>query len=248
MGLLHGPGDHGELLDVVEPAAIAEPVTRPRETDDLARLVEARAVLGHGDAEAVKLRGDGAAAHPELEAPAREEIGGGDLLRAAQRVVQRQEGDGGADANALRALGDDGNDHEAIGEEGKGAPEVQLGQPRHVEAQRVGESNDVEHLRVALGVRLPGRFRRLEEETESHGPSAYNIGPRSGRQRPSSVSRLRQRIRSFSSAVRLGSPCTQVTAEGCQGTKGQSLPSTTRSAPTSSRRKRSAFSLPTTES
>ena len=42
MGLLHGAGHHGELLDVVEPAAIAEPVTRPREADDLERLVEAR--------------------------------------------------------------------------------------------------------------------------------------------------------------------------------------------------------------
>src|SRR5262249_57705653 len=111
------------------------------------------------------------------------------------------------------------------------APEVQLGQPRHVEAERVGERDDVEHLRVAFGMRLPGRFRRLEEETESHGPSAYNIGSRSGRQRPSSVSRLRQRIRSFSSAVRLGRSCTQVTGEGCQATKRQSLPTTTRPPP-----------------
>src|SRR5262249_12718453 len=61
----------------------------------------------------------------------------------------------------------------------------------------------------------------------------------------SSASRLRQRIRSFSSDVTLVSPCSHATGDGCHGTNGQSLPSTTRSAPTSSSRKRSAFSLPT---
>src|SRR5262249_15926302 len=64
----------------------------------------------------------------------------------------------------------------------------------------------------------------------------------------SSVSRLGERIWSFAACVRLFRPCTQVTGEGCHGTNGQSLPSTTRSTPTSSIRKRSAFSLPTTVS
>src|SRR5207247_2110398 len=59
-----------------------------------------------------------------------------------------------------------------------------------------------------------------------------------------SASRFRHKIASFSSWVRLARPWTQVTGDGCQGTKGQSLPSTTRSAPTWSRRKRSAASLP----
>src|SRR5262249_1114289 len=162
---LHGPGHHGELLDVVEPAVIAEPILRPREADDLERFVEARAVLGHGDAEAVELRRDGAAPHSELEAAPGQEIRSGYLLRTAQWMVKGGEGDPGANADALRARADAGN-----GQEREGAPEVQLGQPRDVEAQRVGEVDDVEHLSVALGVRLPGCFRRLEEETESHGP------------------------------------------------------------------------------
>src|SRR6185503_5080618 len=66
--------------------------------------------------------------------------------------------------------------------------------------------------------------------------------------RPSSPSRLRWRICSFSAGLTLVSPCSHVTGDGCQGTNGQSLPRTTRSAPTWSRRKRSAASLPTTVS
>src|SRR5262249_4887481 len=76
MRSLHGPGHHAELLDVVEPAVIAETVPRPCEADNLKRFVKARAVLRHGNAKAVELRGDGAAPHTEIEAPAREEIRG----------------------------------------------------------------------------------------------------------------------------------------------------------------------------
>src|SRR5207248_9997891 len=64
----------------------------------------------------------------------------------------------------------------------------------------------------------------------------------------SSASRLRLRIWSFSSRLSDASPCTHATGEGCHGTNGQSLPSTTRSAPTSSSRNRSGVSPPTTVS
>src|SRR3989442_12393642 len=46
------------------------------------------------------------------------------------------------------------------------------------------------------------------------------------RYRPSSVVTFCQRIPSFSSRVRLWSPCTQATGDGSHLTKGQSLPRT----------------------
>src|SRR5262249_44197536 len=105
-------------------------------------------------------------------------------------------------------------------------------------AQR--ESPDVE----ALARKVLGGADELHVVVEGHA-----FGEALGRHDSlSSDSRLRERIWSFSSCVRLFKPCTQVTGEGCHGTNGQSLPSTTRSTPTSSIRKRSAFSLPTTVS
>ena len=77
----------------------------------------------------------------------------------------------------------------------------------------------------------------------------YPCRPGSRRHRmSSSAARFFHRIFSFSSGVSDLRFCTHATGEGCHPTNGQSLPSTTRSAPTRSRRKRSASSLGTTVS
>ena len=169
MRTLHGPRDHRQLLDVVEGAPIAEALLRPGEADDLQRLVEARAVLGQRDPEAVELAGNGAPPHAELEPSPGEDVGDGRLLRAGEGMVERQEGDGGADADARRPRGDGGHGHQRIGQEREGAAEVQLGQPGHIEAQGVGEGNKVEHLAVAVRVRPPLGRRSLMEDPEAHG-------------------------------------------------------------------------------
>ncbi len=159
---------HREVLDLVEPPVVAEAVLRPGQADDVEALGEAGAVLSDRDPEAVELGGNGAAAHPELEAAAREDVRGGRLLRAGERLVQRQQRHRGADANALGALGDRGHRHERGGQQGEGGAEVDLGEPGHVEPERVGERGQLEHLGEALGVALAGPLRRLEEEAESH--------------------------------------------------------------------------------
>jgi hypothetical protein len=82
--------------------------------------------------------------------------------------MEGQEGDGGSHADAPGALGDHGHRHERARQKRERAAEVQLGQPGHVEAQRVGEHDAVEHLGEALPVRLAGRFWSLEEEAELH--------------------------------------------------------------------------------
>ena len=159
---------HRDLFDVPERPAVAEAVARPREADDLECLVEARAVLRDVDLEAVELTRDRAAADAELEASAGEDVCRRGLLGAAQRMLERQQGDRGADADALRPLRDERHHHERIGEQRERAAEVQLREPRHVETELFGERDELEHLGVTLGVRLSVRFRRLEENSELH--------------------------------------------------------------------------------
>src|SRR5216683_7170261 len=63
MSPLDWPGHHREILHLVELTAIAEALLCPGQADDLERLIEAGAVLGHGHAESVELAGDRAPAH-----------------------------------------------------------------------------------------------------------------------------------------------------------------------------------------
>ena len=81
MRLLQRARDHLEILDLVERAVIAEAISRPRQADDVEALVEAGAVLFHGQAEAVELGGDRAPADSELEPSAGQEVGRRGLLR-----------------------------------------------------------------------------------------------------------------------------------------------------------------------
>jgi hypothetical protein len=166
--LLQRPRHHRDVLDLVIRPVVAEPLARPGQPDDVERLAEAAPVLGHRNPEAVELARDRAAPHPELETAAGQDVGGGGLLRAGQRVVERQQGHRGADADTPGALGDHRHRHERVRQEREGAAEVQLGQPRHVEAQGVGQADEVDHLGVAIAVALPRGFRGLEEQSELH--------------------------------------------------------------------------------
>jgi hypothetical protein len=83
-------------------------------------------------------------------------------------MAEGQEGDRGADADARRARGDGGHRHQGLREQREGAPEVELGQPRDVEAQVVGQGDQVDHLGVAVGVRAALGRRGLVEDPEAH--------------------------------------------------------------------------------
>ena len=152
----------------MEAAAIAEALRRPRQPDDGQRLVESRAILRGAHAKAVELAWDRPAPDAEFQTSARQHVGGGGLLGGGQRMLQRQQRHGGADADPPRALGDDGDHHERVGEQRERAAEVQLGQPRDVDAELFGKRDELEHLRVALGVALALGLRRLKEHPESH--------------------------------------------------------------------------------
>ena len=180
---LQRPGRHGEVVHVVERAVVAESLLGPREPDDLQALVEARTVLRHRHAKAVELAGDGAAPHSELQPAAGEDVGGGGLLRAGERMVQREQGHGGPDAETARALSDGRHHHERVGQQREGAPEVDLRQPGGVEAQRLGQLGELEELLEALGMGPAGHLRRLEEETESH-PCEHTTLTRAGAASP----------------------------------------------------------------
>jgi hypothetical protein len=117
-------GTTREVVDVVEAAVIAEALLRPRQPDDVERLVEARAVVGQRHAEPVELGGNRAAADAELQPAARQQVRRRRLLGAAQRMVQGQQRHRGADADAPRALGDDRHRHERAGQQREHAAEV----------------------------------------------------------------------------------------------------------------------------
>src|SRR5262245_18988581 len=89
VGPLNRLGHHLDVFHLVERAAIAEALARPRQADDLESLVEAGAILGDGHAKAVELAGDGAAADPEVEASPGQDVRGRGLFRAAERMMER---------------------------------------------------------------------------------------------------------------------------------------------------------------
>src|SRR5206468_9458402 len=108
-----------------------------RSADDLEALVEPLARGLHRDAEPAELGRLIAAAQAEFEPPAREDVDLGPLLGDPQRVLERRDDDGRADAHPSRRGGD------GPGERGeRGADAVRrkmvLGQPHDVEAELVG--------------------------------------------------------------------------------------------------------------
>ena len=122
----------------------------------------------------MELARDRAPADAELEAPAGEQIGGRGLLGAAQRVVERQQDDGGPDADPPGTLGDRRHRHERARQQRERAAEVDLREPGYVEAQLVAERDEVQHLGEPFGVGAAGGLGRLEEQAESrHGACAH---------------------------------------------------------------------------
>ena len=136
---LHGPGHDGEIPRVVVLPLVGEGLVGPRLQDEVERLLEARSALLLWDVVAGVVNRRGAPPDSELQAPVAEQVGGGGLLGGLHRVVQREQRHRGAQADAARALGGGGQDHERVGEGGEGAAEVQLAEPRGVEAQGIAE-------------------------------------------------------------------------------------------------------------
>ena len=116
------------------------------------------------------MQGRGAAADAEFEPALAQHVGGRRGLGDADRMVQRQQGDGRAEANAARALCGGRQYHQRIGKDRKGAAEVEFAKPGGIETERLAQFDlrqDVGEA-SALGVAL--RARQLVEEAEPHPP------------------------------------------------------------------------------
>ena len=125
----------GQQLDVVELpvfALVADAFVGPARQHDLDGFAEALGALGHGDAEGLELDPGEAAAGAEVDPAAGEMVEQRDLLGEAQGVVERGQGDGGADPEAPGLGGGERGHHVHRGAD-REAGEVVLGQPHGVE-------------------------------------------------------------------------------------------------------------------
>ena len=93
------------------------------------------------------------------------------VLRHLQRLADREQVGGGAEAQAPGPGRDRGVPEQGLRDRG-GAPEVALGQPERVEAEPLGVLGlGAQALRVARGRDVPGRDTDLEREVAHPRPS-----------------------------------------------------------------------------
>ena len=159
VGLLHRPGKHREVPHAKVLPLIRQPLARPGLADDLQGLHKSFPSFFGGDIIRREHTRGRASAHSQLQAAAAEDVHRGGLLGDFQRVVQGQERDGRAQANALGALGRRRQHGQRGGEPGDIGEKVDLGQPRGIKAQIVPELDLREDVVVALNLGLPFRTR-----------------------------------------------------------------------------------------
>ena len=146
---------------------VLERLAAPGELEDLDDLAVAGLARLGVDAETAELAGLVAAADAEVEPSTREDVDHGGVLGQTQRVVERQDHDGGADADAARGLGGRGRHQQRAAEQAV-AREVVLGEPGRVEAEGVGQLDLLERLEQH---RVVTRSVRREQvlDAELHG-------------------------------------------------------------------------------
>ena len=144
--------------DILEPPALAligEPaLRRPRLADHLHRLVEPLGRLLGRDAEPGKLVAAVALADAKIQAAVRQQIECGRLLGDEDRVVPRQHDDRGAEADALgagRQIGEQIHRRRDLAEAG----EMVLDEKDAGEAEPLGLDDVIDE--VVIGVAVAGR-------------------------------------------------------------------------------------------
>ena len=160
-------GRHRAGLHAEELAVVLEALALPRLADDGQRLREARLALAVGHAEHVVGARRAAATHAELEAALAHVIERRHVLGNAQRMVERQQVHGGADAEPPRAAGDGGGHDQRRGEHGARDVEVDLAQPDPVETPGLRRLHELERVLEGAGRGAAGA-RFLEEDPDVH--------------------------------------------------------------------------------
>ena len=187
MRALHGPGmDRDPAQRRAELPRPADALPGPEQAQQLDGLGQH---LGPAFGVLPELRVVGAvdaAPADQLDAPAGERVHGGVVLGHAHGVVVGQEGDGGGEAQAARALGHGGEHGRGRGEDV--VAEVVLAHVERVEAEALGERPQLDDLAEALARAKPPAavgMRQVvaqRDEPDLHlrpggGPSSAGRGP-----------------------------------------------------------------------
>ena len=132
------------------------------------------------DAEQIQGVAEKAAADAVFQAAPRQHVEGRVLLGQANRIVDGQQRDAGAEADPARAGGGGGR-HHGGGTEGVGRIMV-LAKPGRVKAQLLGQHDLVEDMAVVFGGRTVdlGVVVRVEEQTEFHERAPEGVGRAAG--------------------------------------------------------------------
>src|SRR2546425_9213334 len=164
---LDGLREHRRLRDLEELPLVAERLAAERLQDDVDRLLPPRAAALQLEAEPLELVALVAAAEPDVEAPAAEQVERRDLLGDHQRVVERHHDDGRAHSqpgglrrDVRRELG--GAREIAVGRE------VMLGEPDVAEPERLGRLGHLDPARIDLLRGARGRRLHEQERPEVH--------------------------------------------------------------------------------
>ena len=138
MRALHGLGQdlHG-FADLPELAVVGDLLLGPGADDDVEALVVHPAAVLHRQVEAEELVRLVGAPGAEQQPPARQHVDQGEIRRRAQRVVERNDDDRGADLDPARPRGDGCGVNLGRGDDAVVREQV-LGEPHRVEAQRLG--------------------------------------------------------------------------------------------------------------
>ena len=115
-------------------------------------------------------RGEGervaARAEPELEPAAAQRVDDGGVLGNTERVLERQDHDGGAELNSAGALGGGGQERQRGREAGTVVQEMMLRDPAAVVPELLGDSEQLQGEPVGVGGVLADV--KVREESESH--------------------------------------------------------------------------------
>ena len=154
-GLLHRLGRDAHVVELVVLAVMRDAAVRgPQRAHQLHALLEDALIVGEIDLEGQILARVVAAPGREIDAPVREQVERRPLLGDADRMMQRQHGDGRREADVLGARRDIGQHQIGAGEHAERV-EVMLADPGRVHAELVG----IERLVGDVGDELVGVTR-----------------------------------------------------------------------------------------
>ena len=168
MRLLERPRCQRDIGDLVKAALVDDPLLGPCAHDYLECLLEAVAALVTRHVEALEVHRDRSAADAVLQTAPRQQVGGGGFLGGAQRMMERQQRHRGAETDMARVLRGRDRDHQRRGHDREVSEKVQLGHPRDVEAELVGEHDLLDGLLVAHRLGLLRSTGQLVEKAELH--------------------------------------------------------------------------------